>query len=281
MRNGIVIYTKKDSDKNKSYINWLIDEGKSKNLNIKLVLDKDISNLKDTYVLNSCNDNYEVAKDLVNLKYTFAINRSRNFNITQKLEEFGVRVFNKYKFCVLGNDKLKAYDYVESLGIKYPKVYRFLDKINMGGKIIEKPRNGHGGENIKILKDFDNLNFDKNVYQEYIEDYIGDIRFYIIDNKIEHAVIRIPQKKSLVSNFTKGGNVEIYNYSNKEEDIINKILKDISIDFGGIDFLLLKNGEILFNEFEDAVGSRMLSYLGINNTMEKFLNYIVGETKGN
>lgn len=260
MIDGLVIYDEKDVDRNKTYINWLIEEGKNRDININLVLDKDIDKLRS--------------------KYEFAINRSRNFNVTYKLEESGTRVFNEYKFCILGNDKLIAYDYIETLGIKYPKVYRSLEEFAKDKKIIEKPKNGHGGANIRILEDFNSLNFSKNVYQEFIEDYVGDIRFYIINNNIEHAVIRIPKKDSLVSNFTQGGNVEVYNYSSKEKEIINKILKNINIDFGGIDFLLLKNGEILFNEFEDAVGSRMLSYLGINDTMEKFLNHIVKEIKG-
>jgi len=257
---GLVIYNEKDIEKNESYINWLIEEGKNRDININLILDKDIDK-----VINN---------------YKFAINRSRNFNVTYKLEENGVRVFNEYKFCILGNDKLIAYDYIETLGIKYPKVYSSLDEFDKDKKIIEKPKNGHGGANIKILEDFNNLNFVENVYQEYIEDYVGDIRFYIINNNIEHAVIRIPKENSLVSNFTKGGKVEVYNYSIKEQALINKILKNINIDFGGIDFLLLKNGELLFNEFEDAVGSRMLSHLGINDTMNKFLDHVVNEIKG-
>ena len=260
MIDGIVIYNEKDLEKNKDYINWLIEEGQRKNLNIKLVLENNINEIK-----------YD---------FKFALNRSRNFNITYKLEEEGIRVFNNYKFCILGNDKLIAYDYIGTLGLKYPKVYRSLKEMDENKKIIEKPKNGHGGVDIKIIENIMESNFSKNVYQEYIEDYIGDIRFYIINNNIEHAVIRIPKNNNLVSNFTKGGEVKIYNYSFKEEIIISKILNNIKIDFGGIDFLLLKNGEILFNEFEDAVGSRMLSYLGINDTMEKYINHILNEVKG-
>lgn len=260
MIDGIVIYDEKDIEKNKSYISWLIEEGRKKNLNIRLVLDKEISDLK------------------YNIK--FAINRSRNFNITYKLEEDGIRVFNDYKFCILGNDKLIAYDYIETLGLKYPRVFRSLNDIDKSKKIIEKPKNGHGGANIRIVDNLTDLNFYKNVYQEYIEDYIGDIRFYIINNRIEHSIIRIPGEDSIVANFTKGGRAEVYNCSTKDKKVINKILSNLNIDFGGIDFLLLKNGEILFNEFEDAVGSRMLSHLGINDTMEKFLSHILKEVKG-
>ena len=260
MIKGILIYEESDSIKNKEYIKWLIEEGKLRDLDIELILTKDLS--------------------FSNLDCKFAINRSRNFNITEMLEEADVRVFNNFKFCLLGNDKKLAYDYAKDLGVDYPKIYEDNNSIYKNKTIIEKPRDGHGGEGIRILEDLSKLDFSKNVYQEYIDDYIGDIRFYIINNKIEHAVIRIPKENSLISNFTKGGEVKIYNYSKYEEEIISKILSEINIDFGGIDFLLLKDKKILFNEFEDAVGSRMLSYLGINNTMDKFLSYISDEVKG-
>ena len=262
MINGLVIYDERDVEKNNSYISWLIEEGKKYNFNLELILTKEI--------------NYKELKG----NYDFAINRSRDCKVTYNLELLGIKVFNKYKFCTLGNDKLKSYDFIKSLNIKYPRVYRSLSDIDNNKRIIEKPKSGHGGIGIKILNEFDNLDFNKNVYQEFIEDYIGDIRFYIIDNKIVNCVIRKPKKDSFLSNFSKGGDVEVYRYSLKDKEMIDKILENIEIDFGGIDFLLLNSGEILFNEFEDAVGSRMLSYLGINNTMEIFLNHIEQEVKG-
>ncbi|MBQ6820001.1 MAG: ATP-grasp domain-containing protein [Clostridium sp.] len=260
MIKGAVIYNKEDANRNKEYIKWLIEEGKKKNLYIELILEDNIISKKDDY--------------------SFIINRCRNYNITKILEEKNLKVFNNYKFCLLGNDKLLAYDFVKSLGIDYPRVYKNYSEIDKNKKVLEKPKDGHGGVGIKILHDFRNCNFNKNVYQEYVEDYVGDIRFYIINNKIIHSIIRKPQEGSLISNFTKGGKVEIYKANEKDRKLINNILENIEIDFGGIDFLLLKNGDLLFNEFEDAVGTRMLSYLGINNTMELFLDNIVNKIKG-
>lgn len=262
MINGLVIYDEIDVEKNISYINWLIEDGKKYSLNLELILTKNIDYKK------------------IFGKYKFAINRSRNFNLTYNLESLGIRVFNKYKFCRLGNDKLESYKFVETLNIKYPRIYRSIDEFDKSKKIIEKPRNGHGGIGVNILEEFNSLDFNKNVYQEFIEDYIGDIRFYIINNKIVNTVIRLPKEDKIVSNFSRGGNVELYKYSSLEKNVLDKILNSIEIDFGGIDFLLLKNGEILFNEFEDAVGSRMLSHLGINNTMELYLEHIRRVVKG-
>lgn len=262
MIKGLVIYDEIDVEKNRSYINWLIEDGIKYNLDLELILKKDIK--------------YKT----LNSKYKFAINRSRDFKITNNLESLGVRVFNKYNFCRLGNNKLEAYNFIKTLGIKYPKIYRSIEDLNSKKKIIEKPKDGHGGIGINILKDFDSLDFNKNVYQEFIEDYVGDIRFYIINNNIVNSVIRIPKENDILSNFTKGGYVKLYEYSFLQKEILDKILNNIDIDFGGIDFLLLENGEILFNEFEDAVGSRMLSHLGVNNTMELFLDHIRNNVKG-
>ncbi|WP_291653527.1 ATP-grasp domain-containing protein [Clostridium sp.] len=262
MIKGLVIYDEIDVEKNKSYINWLIEDGIKYNLDLELILTKDID--------------YKI----VNSKYKFAINRSRDFKITYNLESIGLRVFNKFKFCRLGNDKLEAYNFMETLDIKYPKIYRCIEELNSNKKIIEKPKNGHGGIGINILKYFNSVDFNKNVYQEFIEDYVGDIRFYIINNNIVNSVIRIPKEDNILSNFTRGGEVKLFEYSSLQKEILDKILNNIDIDFGGIDFLLLGNGEILFNEFEDAVGSRMLSHLGVNNTMELFLEHIRNSVKG-
>lgn len=262
MIKGLVIYDEVDVEKNKSYINWLIEDGKKYGLQLELIL--------------ASNINYENIRK----KYKFAINRSRNFNITYNLEALGLRVFNKYDFCKLGNDKLEAYNFIKTLDIKYPCIHRNSKSIKESKRIIEKPKNGHGGIGVNILKNFNSLDFNKNVYQDFIEDYVGDIRFYIINNNIVSSVIRLPQKDKILSNFSRGGEAKLYKYSPLQKEIIDKILRNIEIDFGGIDFLLLENGDILFNEFEDAVGSRMLSYLGVNNTMELFLEHIRNTFKG-
>lgn len=256
MFKGCLIYEKEDAIKNENYINWFKEEAKNFDLDVKLIIKKQ-----------------NILEELKELD--FVVNRSRDYNLTLALTKNNVKVFNNYDFCLLGNDKILAYDFINKLNISYPKVYKTKDEIlNVSNKIIVKPKNGHGGEGIKLFEKNDNIDFENFVYQEYIDNYIGDIRFYIINNKVISSVIRKPKGNSLVSNFTKGGNIEIYNMSNENKDIIDKILRRINIDYGGIDFLLLTNGEIHFNEFEDAVGSRMLSVLGINNTMDLFLKHI-------
>lgn len=277
MKKGYLVYEKEDSIKNKIYINWLIEEADKKELKVELVINNNGVLKLDNYNLNNKgsldNNSYENVEKINSID--FVINRSRDYKLTEFFESKDIRVFNNSKFCLLGNDKLLAYDFIKTLNINYPKVYKSKnDILENDNKIIVKPRSGHGGVGIEILED-KIIDFETNVYQEFIENYVGDIRFYIINNKIVNSVIRKPKEDSLVSNFTKGGDVEVYNAKDEDKEIINRILNNIEIDYGGIDLLLLENGDLLFNEFEDAVGSRMLSSLKINNTMELFLKHIL------
>ena len=49
----------------------------------------------------------------------------------------------------------------------------------------------------------------------------------------------------------------------------------LDIDYVGVDFFLTKSGEFIFTELENAVGSRMLSVLGENNTVPLFVEHII------
>jgi glutathione synthase/RimK-type ligase-like ATP-grasp enzyme len=257
---GLLIYVKEDYEKNKSYVNWLIDEFKIKDVELILKFEDEIIN-------EGIN---------INENIKFIINRSRNYNITLEAELCNIRVFNKSDICLLGNNKLLAYRYAESKGYLYPDI--ILDWNNKNKKdIISKTTDGHGGCDVTLLEHL-NINSSKNRFQQkLIKDIIGDIRFYIIGNKIIHAVLRTSNK--LVSNFSKGGNIQVYNFNSKEKQYVEKFINDLEIDFAGVDFFLTKNKELIFNEIEDVVGSRMLSVLNLNNTTELFVNHILEEIK--
>lgn len=264
MHKGVLIYNKADVERNKYYIKWIKEEGKKYELDFKLVYD------------DICNN--ETIKRICK-EYDFVFNRSRNYKLSKEFENLNLRVFNNSEFSKLGNDKLYAYKFIEKLDIKYAEVFsNVVEAKKYRGKIIVKPQNGHGGEGIYILDEFNEIESSSDyIYQKIIEKSIGDIRFYIINNKIVNAILRKPKKGEILSNFSKGGSVEIFKYRQEHKKIIQKILNKVEIDYGGIDFILSKDGEILFNEFEDSVGSRMLSHLGINNTMELLLSHIKSE----
>lgn len=254
---GILLYKKEDYEKNKSFASWLISELSKKNLETELMI-------------------FEDMLEKLPLRCDFVINRTREYNLSLAFELGRVPVFNSSEITLLGNNKLAGYQYAKTKGFPFADIAVFP----IGGKkFIAKPIYGHGGEGIyeyrgeKWEEDY--------LYQELISDYLGDVRFYIIGNEIVHAVLRKKSDEKLCSNFSQGNEFELFHYSEKINQQIQKFIAGLEIGYAGIDFLIKQDGSLLFNEIEDAVGSRMLSILGINDTVERFVSYIEKELKKN
>ncbi len=245
--NGIIIY-KKD-DVSIDYVNWLIEEFSKENISLKLIYLED-------FLLSGTED------------IDFVINKTRDVRITYMFELNNIRVFNNSLITELSANKLKAYKHAKDNGLKTADI---LIK-PQSSTFIRKQIDGHGGDNI-YLTESGFIEEENYLCQEFIDNTVGDIRFYIIGNKIINACIR-KNEKNFLHNFKKGAKVEEYRVDEKSTAHVNKFLKGIYCDFVGIDFLLLKNGDLIFNEIEDVCGSRMLSLLGINNTTEEFIKQI-------
>jgi glutathione synthase/RimK-type ligase-like ATP-grasp enzyme len=252
--NGLLVYSEEDIEKNSNYIDWFVDEARKKSMIIQVKTDRQIQ--RDGIESNQTVD--------------FVINRSRSYELSMLFELNDIKVFNNSYVTLIGNNKLAAYAYAKEKGYKFPKI--LLD-YSSEKQILVKPNNGHGGEGIHLVKNTSLLPATEKLKQEYISNFIGDIRFYIINNKIINAVIRSSDDQ-IVSNYSQGGNFSIYNYSRKEKKFVKEFLEGKNFDYVGLDFFLTKAGELIFNEVEDVVGSRMLSELRVNNTTELYLEHI-------
>lgn len=248
MNIGHIIYKKNDANIN--YINWIADEFLKEGIILKLLYEEDF--LK--YGLNEKTD--------------FIINKTRNVNITYMLEINNIRVFNNSEISELSSNKLKAYKYAKKIHINSSDILLYKTE----EKFIKKTVDGHGGNDVQLNN---NTFLEGNNYlcQKFAKNTIGDIRFYIVGNKIINACIR-KNENSFLHNYKKGASVSLYNYSRVEEDIVYKFLNNIYCDYAGVDFLLQSDGQLLFNEIEDVCGSTMLSKLGVNNTTYEFIKHI-------
>ncbi len=246
---GLLFYEKADAEKNRDYIQWFMDEAGKKAIGLSLVLIEDF---------------FRKGLSPEQLSSGFALNRSRSYELAVALELNGIRVMNNSEITLLGNNKLAAYKYARDAGVDFSPV---LASWESESELITKQVKGHGGEGVEVIKP-PYPDFDRNSLQQRLQSNLaGDLRFYILNNEIVQAVLRRP-RQGYVSNFSRGGQIEIYKPSPAEEKLVCKLTGRLHIDYAGLDFLLLKDGTLLFNEIEDVVGSRMLSYLGINNTTE-------------
>lgn len=254
---GFLIYCKNDYEKNKTFAKWLSDECQKEGMKLELLFREDFYAFRP-----------DIRPD------EFVINRSRDYNLSLTLELAGVRVFNNSKITLIGNNKLAAYSFAQNKNYAYPSV---LVSPSRDEKTLMKPIDGHGGEGIALV-DQDTVFKKEYLYQEFLRDIVGDIRFYILGDRIHDAVLR-KSVHGIQSNYSLGNDFERYAFSLSEEKYILSFIDGLNIDYAGADFFLKKDGSLVFNEMEDVVGSRMLSALGTNCTARLLANLIAREMK--
>jgi glutathione synthase/RimK-type ligase-like ATP-grasp enzyme len=171
----------------------------------------------------------------------------------QRFLTLGMIVYNQPELIKLANHKGLTNQFVKALRI--PTIPNWVD----GFPCIAKAVDGHGGQEVYLVenaKQLENYQSPKYIIQPFIE-HQGDIRVYIVGNKIVHSVFRTPKVGEFRSNFSLGGLVTAVEPDGELKSLVETILAALPMAYAGIDFLVTKDG-YMFNEIEDVVGARML-----------------------
>lgn len=242
------------------------------------------SPLSKLSTLNGTNSSQKL--DLSPGSVDFVINRTRDTLIATHFEKMGCRVFNHSAVTELCNHKGKTHQLVNSIGI--PSVKTMLGNIHyftpkqlpFPYPVILKAVDGHGGS--EIFKIHNELELSTSLKSLRTEDFILqelcsnpgiDVRVFTLGKEILGAVKRV-STQSFKSNYSLGGSATAYTLKPEEETMVQSILNLLDFDLAGIDFILNKEGQFLFNEIEDVVGTRTL-YLNYDfDVVELYLDYI-------
>ena len=114
--------------------------------------------------------------------------------------------------------------------------------------VVAKPINGFSGNNVILMKTFNSSKIRKFIktnnhlfFQKFLPGVSkGDKRVFIIKGKIVGAISRIPKKRSILSNMSKGAKAKLTKLTRKEVNVskvIGKLLVKNNIYFAGIDFV--------------------------------------------
>ena len=239
---GLLVYDKEGYERNKWFINHLIELGKEKDIELRLVLDTDI---KET--LKSCSP-------------SFIWVRTINPNLSHSLESDGYKVINNAETSAICNDKYLTYLFFKKNSLPCLDSY-LLDKTPYYFPVVIKARAGHGGKEVYLCHDLDEYRSflnkqDKYIYQPLCDEVGIDMRLYMIGNNCVAAMLRT-NKNDFRSNFSLGGEAKQVNPPKEVLDQAKKITALLGSDYIGIDFIRHQNNWIL-NELEDSAGSRML-----------------------
>lgn len=276
---GWLIYSKKDMNRNKSYINWFLDEASKQYINLQLIIREHLQ------IGIRHQQRFMTYKNKPISPPLFAVVRTVEPLLNKYLELLGIKAFNSYQVAAMCNHKANTYIEMNSLGI--PVIDTIFTKRNYLGPIppmsypfVIKESTGRGGKQVFLIQ---NKHEWLNTYQTFTsEDLVvqsvqvqtgKDLRVFVIGQDIVGAVLR-KSKSGFRANYSLGGTATWYPLSNEERQLINHIIQAYDFDLVGIDFLLDLDGNLILNEIEDVVGSRILSAVSEINLLEKYVTHI-------
>lgn len=277
--NAWLLYFKESAIYNQKYIEFYIEEGKKLGITIKLVLieELDFGIYQDEWYLTIMGETPRYPD--------FVICRAIYPLLSKQLELMGIRVFNSSFVSEICNDKAKTYQFLAKSGIKMIDSNFYLNSQlkevlkNVKQPTVIKAVEGHGGSQVflvetpsndEIIKEIGNSNV---VVQPLIGSKYQDLRVYVIGKEIIAAVLRTA-REGFKANFSLGGEVSLYDLSEEEQRLVYKIINQFDFGLVGIDFIIDDQNELIFNEIEDVVGSRMLYKCSDINIVELYLKHI-------
>lgn len=279
MKRGWLVYNKKDRKDNSDYIAWILDHAKKESLHLELILREDI------LIGIQENKRYLSYKGIEDLP-DFAIVRTIDPLFSAHLEALGIQVFNNAKVAYIANNKGLTHHYVEQLNVPVvatiftKKSHLHPENAPLEFPLVVKSARGRGGSEVYWISAIEEWQemlrgslADDLIIQETNVQIGKDLRVYVVGKQIIASVLRTSET-DYRANFRLGGKAEVYELTDHEASLVMKIVNHFDFGMVGIDFLIGLDGELLFNEIEDIVGSRMLSALTDVNISYRYLKHI-------
>lgn len=272
MREGLLLYNRADYEPNKAFADMLLGYAGRHGLALKLQF-KEEAGEHDTNAGAP----------------SFVINRTRDFGIARAFERAGSRVFNSSEVSRICNDKIETHALAARLGL--PQVdMEVCDNLpdslhgqRLGYPVVVKNPSGHGGHEVFLAHNEEELlqyAGELPCSRVLLERLCGrpgvDVRIYILGGEIL-AAVRRSSASDFRANLSLGGKVEYHRLTQQEADMVGRVLAVLRLDYAGIDLIYGADGSPLFNEIEDAVGSRSLYQLGGFDTADLLLGHIKKE----
>lgn len=299
MNIAYIIYYDEEAKKNSGFIDMLKSECRKYDIALEYISFEKVNLMSESSFENKFK------------KIFFVINRTREYKLSLRFEKINVKVFHSSKITELGNNKYKTYcclkEYFEknknepqgewiahTVLVKADDLNNVLNDY-IGKDYVIKSVDGHGGSQVFSLNDDGTKlgsyrknrdNAKNNIYkslqghdcvlQKRIDSDSNDIRVYIVFGKIYAAVLR-HGNDGFKSNFSLGGSVEEYFLDEEQKKFIEKFIEAFGagqLSMAGIDFILTRDGNLIFNELEEMVGSRMLYNCSKHDIVRKYVEQI-------
>ena len=143
---------------------------------------------------------------------------------------------------------------------------------DFGWPIIAKHERGFQGKSVRKFENFKELRrFVRRINEKNVGMFLWqkclptrwDLRIIVLDGKAIGAMKRSAVGDEFRSNFSLGGNVEVWDLSQKDKEIAEKVAKVCGLDYCGVDiikddegnsYVLEVNRQCQFQGFEKSTG---------------------------
>ena len=202
--------------------------------------------------------------------------------LSAHLEAMGIPVFNNAQVARICNDKRLTHQLASSIIPAMDTVFLRGDETDspLPYPVVVKAVSSCGGRKVFLVENQQAFQAalaaaapDKVLVQALCDTPGKDVRAYVLGKEIIAVMMRYSQH-DFRSNLGQGGSAEPYRLNAREEQIVHKLMDTMDFGLAGIDFLLHR-GRLVFNEIEDAVGTRMLFAHGHDDIVHRYLRFIL------
>ena len=188
------------------------------------------------------------------------VSRQRDWRLSAELESGGAMVVNPAEVCRVCNDKLETYMMAERLGIPFLPCSVPGEDLPDGPPWVVKSRSGHGGSQVTMAVDRDELvkvvdQIPDPIVQEAAPVLGRDMRAYVLDGEVLACVMR-SSENDFRANYSLGGRADLCEPPEECLEMIEKVVSELHPTLVGVDFVF--GDRPYLNEVEDVVGTRML-----------------------
>lgn len=269
-----LVYERNNIVRNQFFIDRWYDAAKQRGVGIKLVREDEIHYGIRENKLSLAHQEGIILPDAAVMRLNLPL-------MTAHLEKMGIPCFNNEKVARICNDKRLTHQAVSGIAPMMDTAFLHGHEENppFPYPFIVKGAQGCGGRQVFLVQDQESFRLALETIQpdcalaQPVCDTPGkDVRAYVLGNRLRKVMMRF-SSNDFRSNIGLGGDSIPYELAADELRMVHDIMSLFDFSLAGIDFIF-HQGRLLFNEIEDAVGTRML-YANNIDIVSEYLDLIL------
>lgn len=214
----------------------------------------------------------------------FLVMRAQYQRLSEHAEQMGIPVYNNARVSRFCNDKRRTHQLLSSLVPMMNTAFVLSETRDcpFPYPVVVKASHACGGRQVHMAKDDASfraalaaLSPDSAVVQPLCDTPGRDVRVYVLGDRIVGAMLR-HSESDFRSNVGLGGGSRPYEIDDVLLGHVDRIRGLFRFGLVGVDFLFDK-GRLVFNEIEDAVGTRMLYMHTDRDIAADYLDFILAD----